>query len=497
MDASKPQVEAALALFLQAQRWFGGKARGLKAVRVADRAPLPADGVTAILAFVDVELGDGTMDLYFVPLTTTETGGETVVHDALAEEAVRAALLEAIAGGQEFATHAGRVRAFQTTAFAELRGRAGEALPAVLAPPTSSNSLIKYGRRLLLKLFRRPEPGVNPDLEIGQFLTEKSWFDHIPRLAGGVEYLRPGSAPMTLAILQELVVHQADGWAYTLEELGRYFERAAGDRDGPDAATAGEVVGAYLSAAATLGRRTAELHDALSDDHGNSAFAPEPLTAADLEALTADSREQVRHARAALRGGKSNKRSQEIEELLESLILEPPVVGSPGLASGKIRCHGDYHLGQVLWADGDFVLLDFEGEPTRTIEERRAKQSPLKDVAGMLRSFDYAAYAGLFAFTQNRPDDFARLAPWAELWRQGVSAAFLRNYRATAWRAAFLPDKPEAFSALLDAFILNKAFYELVYELNNRPDWVRIPLQGILALAGRGRRPAGQAPTKG
>ena len=207
-----------------------------------------------------------------------------------------------------------------------------------------------------------------------------------------------------------------------------------------------------------------------------------------------DSREQARLALAALRNGGVDKKNKEIEEILESLVLEPPDLGSPALASGKIRCHGDYHLGQVLWMDGDFVVLDFEGEPTRTIEERRAKQSPLKDVAGMLRSFDYAAYAGLFAFTKDRPNDFARLAPWAERWREAVSAAFLQEYRKTAGRTAFLPDKPEVFSALLDAFILNKALYELVYELNNRPDWVRIPLQGISALARRG---SGQAPTKG
>ena len=137
---------------------------------------------------------------------------------------------------------------------------------------------------MLLKLFRRPEPGVNPDLEIGRFLTEKSSFDHIPRLAGGMEYLRPGSAPMTLAILQEQVGHQADGWVHTLEELSRYYGQV-------DAAE--KKVGAYLAAAALLGRRTAELHEALSDDHGDSAFTAEPLTTVDLEALTADSRAQA------------------------------------------------------------------------------------------------------------------------------------------------------------------------------------------------------------
>jgi|GEM_PF-6289893 len=309
MDANTPQIEAALAPFLQAQRWFGGKARGLKTVRIVDWAPFPADGVTAILAFVEVELGDGKTELYFAPITITEKDGETVVHDALAEEAVRAFWLEAIAGEKELATNMGRIRAFQTTAFAEVRGRVKETPPAVLAAPTSSNSLIKYGKRLVLKLFRRPEPGVNPDLEIGRFLTDKSSFENIPRMAGGVEYLRPGSAPMTLAILQEQVAHQADGWTYTLEEVGRFYERAAGSLECLTVEKAAEVVGEYLGDAVMLASRTAELHGALSDDHGESAFVAEPLTAADLEALAADSREQVRLALAALRGGKSDNPS--------------------------------------------------------------------------------------------------------------------------------------------------------------------------------------------
>ena len=241
-----------------------------------------------------------------------------------------------------------------------------------------------------------------------------------------------------------------------------------------------------------VGRRTAELHLALADRGGDAAFSPEPFTPADLTALAADTRREQAGSLRAYEPRHPEIDVSQIENLLESLSSE-----IFRLESGKIRCHGDYHLGQVLWTDGDFVILDFEGEPTRTIEERRAKQSPLKDVAGMLRSFDYAAYAGLFAFTHQRPDDFARLAPWAELWRLWVSAAFLREYRQAAGRAVFLPDTTEVFSALLDAFILNKAFYELVYELNNRPDWVRIPLQGVMALASRERRPVGQPFTKG
>jgi maltose alpha-D-glucosyltransferase/alpha-amylase len=154
---------------------------------------------------------------------------------------------------------------------------------------------------------------------------------------------------------------------------------------------------------------------------------------------------------------------------------------TPSVA-GKIRVHGDYHLGQVLWAAGDFVILDFEGEPARPLAERRAKQSPLKDVAGMLRSFDYAAYAALFAHSAGRPDDLARLEPYARLWQRLTSASFLRAYQSTAAGPAWLPSDGRPFRTTLDYFLLDKACYELRYELNNRPDWVRIPLRGILSL---------------
>ena len=159
----------------------------------------------------------------------------------------------------------------------------------------------------------------------------------------------------------------------------------------------------------------------------------------------------------------------------------------------KTRVHGDYHLGQVLRADDDYVILDFEGEPARSVEERREKQSPLKDVVGMLRSFDYAAYAALFEFTRSRPGDFDRLEPWARLWQSWTSAAFWREYRAVSGRATYLPDDPDSLALLLDAYTLDKILYELLYELNNRPDWVCIPLQGIESLIEQAGGEAGAA----
>ncbi len=517
----------ALPTFLRAQRWFGGKARRVEAVRLADWGDLPGGGGRTFLALLEVEFAGGQHDLYFLPMGVS-TGpaaarlvrslkpwviarlacpdGEAVLHDALADDATCAALLSAVGGGAEFATRMGRICAVPTAAFTGLRGDPAAPLPVKRGPATSSNSLVFYGRRLLLKLFRRLDVGVNPDFEIGRFLTEKSPFERTPKVAGALEYRRPNAGPVTLAILQALVPNQGDGWGWTLDELGRYFERASGRMYGPDPVppdprppveladdvpppAAVETIGPYLHAAFTLGRRTAEMHQALAGGDGDPAFAPQPFTAADFAALRSAVSREGRHALEALRehvGDLPEAVAADARRLLDRgpAALDRPLARRGGDPGGqKIRCHGDYHLGQVLWVDNDFVILDFEGEPTRGVEERRARQSPLKDVAGMLRSFHYAAYAGLFAFARDRPDNFGRLEPWAVLWFQWAAAAFLRGYRTTAGSARFLPPA-EGFAVLLDTFLLDKALYELMYELNNRPDWVRIPLRGILDLTG-------------
>jgi maltose alpha-D-glucosyltransferase/alpha-amylase len=295
------------------------------------------------------------------------------------------------------------------------------------------------------------------------------------------------------------VPNQGDGWSHALAALRGYYERVAGAASiAPEprspAESAGmappanvsEAIGDYLIAAATLGRRTAEMHLALASGT-DPDFSPEPLTPADMDRVSREILRQGRQALAALAENLDRLPAgvRDAERLLHigrSSVESLAASNSAPPAAVKTRIHGDYHLGQVLWVGGDYMILDFEGEPTRSVEERRQKFSPIRDVAGMLRSYHYAAYAGLFDFTHNRPQDLTRLAPWADLWQQWVSAAFLREYLAAAGDAPFLPRDPDEFAGLLDRFTLAKAFYELNYELNNRPDWVRIPLGGVLSL---------------
>jgi maltose alpha-D-glucosyltransferase / alpha-amylase len=301
------------------------------------------------------------------------------------------------------------------------------------------------------------------------------------------------------------VANQGDGWSHALTELSRYYDRASARMFGPDPISADsrpimelaastppafavEVIARYLRSAETLGQRTAEMHLALASG-GHRDFEPETLTSKDIDALSAEIEHQASIAIPALKSRLETLSSDIVLDATRLLAgvdaaIKKAAVDQSLPRAAKTRIHGDYHLGQVLWVDNDYVILDFEGEPTRTVEERREKFSPLRDVAGMLRSYHYAAYAGLFAFTEDRPNDLRRLVPWAEIWQQWVSAAFLASYRRAAGKASFLPANDQQFERLLNRHMLAKALYELAYELNNRPDWVRIPLGGVMALLG-------------
>jgi maltose alpha-D-glucosyltransferase/alpha-amylase len=496
--------------FIRSQRWFGAKARSIERIEIADWGKVEVATSHAYVVFLRLVF-ETAEDCYFVPLAITSgqeaarfSGElkswalarllrgpqEAILHDALADDELCRELLSAIGEESRCATRKGTVRGIATGAFAKLHGNAEGPLPIQRAPATSSNTLVFYDGRLLLKLFRRLEAGINPDFEIGRFLTEQHPFDRVPAMAGSLVYEPANNAePFTLAILQAVAPNRGDGWRHALHELDHYFQRVgAGSADPSDRATIGD----YLQAAGVLGRRTAELHAALADPKGGPAFAPEPMTDADVEAQRNEILSQGRLALTTL-GGAMDRLTGDVAQEARQLLnegdtalarLRDATLTTPSVA--KIRVHGDYHLGQVLWTGDDYVLIDFEGEPTRPVAERRARFSGLRDVAGMLRSYHYAAYAGLFAFAERQPSAVARLEAWAELWQREVSAEFLRSYRAAAGSAPFVPRNDRVFSTLLNSYMLSKAFYELVYELNNRPDWVRIPLRGVLALLRRG-----------
>jgi maltose alpha-D-glucosyltransferase/alpha-amylase len=514
----------ALVPFLKRQRWFAGKARAIRSARIADWAVLTRGGEPTFLTFVEVLYGDGSRDHYFVPMAARSAHAEMVTHsfpaevvariggarkgviyDAAIDDAAGEAFLAAIAGSTEIRTRFGAVRSVPAPAFQPIRGDApASSLKLSRGSAEQSNTSLVYGNRLIMKLFRRIEPGPNPDYEIGRFLSERAAFPRVPPVGGGLEYHLPGVEPTTLSMLQALIGNQGNGWDRAIDELGRYFERAAGRTElpvvdetpgsllqlanAPVPHAVADMIGGFLENASKLGRRTAELHLALASDATDPAFRPEPMTSAEFNALAKDMDAHAESVLKLLEGAIANlpqgsaAKTQAILQSGDRLRQRLREVGALQNGTTRIRIHGDYHLGQVLWAENDFVILDFEGEPARALAERRAKQVALKDVAGMLRSYSYAAYAALFAHTIDRPADFDRLEPWARLWEAWNSAVFLQGYLAIARRASFVPGTSAALEILLRAFLIDKALYELRYELNSRPGWLDVPLWGILPL---------------
>jgi maltose alpha-D-glucosyltransferase/alpha-amylase len=400
----------------------------------------------------------------------------------------------------------GRLDARASTAFA--RTRNSHRLPARVGSAEQSNTSVLYGKELIMKLFRRLQPGENPDVEIGRFLTEIAHFERIAPFLGEITITPSGGEKTTVAMLQGLVANQGDGWQWFLDQLPGFFNSVA-SLHAPETATPGfirqdalpadaqEYAGPALEAAALLGRRTAEMHLALATATDDPAFAAEPFTAEDLnrDALRIDA--QITATLDALKAKLPTLVDMIADDaaLLLSrrreLISRAHAIETSQAAGKRIRIHGDYHLGQTLRTGGtetepsDFVLLDFEGEPARPLAERRQKQSPLKDVAGMVRSFSYAAYSGLDQFTGAGDEhnfDREMLAAWAGFWQNATSTEFLRAYRATIASNSELLPPPEQAQSLLTAYMLEKALYELLYELNNRPTWLRIPIGGILSM---------------
>jgi maltose alpha-D-glucosyltransferase/alpha-amylase len=535
------KLEEAIGQLLPHRRWFGGKAKTLRTVQVQEAIPL--DGARLLL--VNVEYTDAEAETYalpvaFVPDTQPELRdrllqatppvviarvesdapeGTGLLYDPLADPGFGRLLLGAVESGVRFRGSRGDLVGTAAPIFSELKGPelrgAGDLEPALLGAEQSNTSL-RFGDRLVLKVFRRLEEGINPDLEIGRYLTERTTFRNSPRVAGSLEILRRerGAEPMTLGILQELVPNEGDAWRYTLDALGRYFERAltGWGRGEHGAAVLPQVplvelaeqarlippddferLGTYLPNIRLLGERTAELHIALAAGEGKD-FAPEPFSELYQRSLFDSMRKQAERSFRLLTRRLDTLAPADREKAERLLAAEGEVVDrfrrlvGHKIAAERIRTHGDYHLGQVLFTGKDFVILDFEGEPARSLSERRLKRSPLRDVAGMLRSFHYAAYARLFEETAagvvTGPEVFAELETWAQYWERWISAAFLRSYLDRAPGASFLPASREELAILLDVYLLEKAVYELQYELNNRPAWVGIPLQGIQQILG-------------
>ncbi len=496
---------------VELQRWYGSKGTAVKRARLADQALWKGASTTWLLALVDLE-GPAAGSTYFVPLSMAWEDREEscfrslsnsavarvrqqaevgVMADAFADERFCRAVVRAIGTGIELPAGAGTIRFRPTSQFAAIAGENFDQLPIGRPQAQSSNTIVAIEERLFLKGYRRLGIGLNPELEIGRFLTETANFPNIAPVAGSVEYLGADGTVRTLCLLQAHVSNQGDGWVYMLAYLQRHLELQrtptavelsstlppTADAEAPD------VHAAHLALTETLGQRTAELHLALAAPSDNLDFQPEPLTHEDIAAGRERALAEARDTMTLLENAMAQMTGATLDEARAVLAARDRLLAyiegfnaaSPAML--KTRVHGDYHLAQVLLTKNDFVIVDFEGEPARAVADRRSKQSPMRDVAGMLRSFSYVRASALRSASHTADEQAHMLQPAIE-WEAATRAAFLRGYGRTIQNSP-LYGKFDPATSLLPIFELQKALYELRYELNNRPDWVRIPLEGI------------------
>lgn len=516
---AREALAAALPDFVRSQRWYRAKAKTIRRITVEDAIPI---GRRFFAAVIRIAYTDNEHEIYLLPLAVgaglegaaasdvvarlqSEQGEEQLLHNALVDAEFRTMLLDAISRNMKF-SGSGELVCARTEAF---QGGEKSSWPeSKVSRAEQSNSSIIFGNQYILKLFRKLESGINPDIEVGRFLTRQK-FAHTPAVLGEIKYQTreagAASDETWAGILQGFVANEGDAWKHALESIQGFFERALERPDAPQLeeshplvlvdseqpALVRQTIGDYLDAARLLGTRTAEMHAALSSDQSDPDFAPEPFTGEYAEVLYREMVHEADRTFTLLRekadslpgdasgyGRRLLGSEDDVRSRFENLRERP-------ISAKRIRHHGDYHLGQVLFTGDDFVIIDFEGEPARPLAARRLKTLAMRDVAGMIRSFSYAGYAAASSKLEGVSADESRrqaLEKWAAFWSTWVSAAYLKGYLEEAEGSLFAGSDRAEQRILLDAFLLQKALYETSYELNNRPDWVQIPLRGILSL---------------
>jgi maltose alpha-D-glucosyltransferase/alpha-amylase len=529
----KAALERRLSQYLHDHHSLGPDLRRVRTINIMEAIPMQCDtdAVCWILVRVDFLDAEPETHVLTLALATGETAvgiesrtphhivarleGETpaVLYDALINPAFCRGVLDLILKQGGLGSSSGELTtSMMPSATAEIP--AVTSLEPDLRLAVQGRPVVVFGNQMVLKFCRKTEAGINPDLEMGRFLARAKGQTNVPPVLGWIEYRRwRDEQPMTLGILRRYLEGVEDAWQYTVDAVGQFFDRALATKTQPELISlnidtlleavdralpqlASDTVDTYLDLAHGLGGHTAELHLALASDPDDPAFAPEPFSVHYQRSIYQSMRTQTIRALAELRqrvGELPPDLQPEVRTLLEredEIMQRYRRLLKDRMNATRIRCHGDYHLRNVLYTGKDFAIADFDGELLTGLSERRIKHSPLHDVTSMLRSFQYAVYSVLYGYSSRagstlaavRPQDVQQLEPWARLWCLWVSAAFLKSYRQRAGDALFLPKTREEFRILCDAFSLSKASQQIIYELNHRPDWLAIPVRGLLQL---------------
>jgi maltose alpha-D-glucosyltransferase / alpha-amylase len=530
MDLSERDIQEMLERrilpgYLLRMRWFGGKSRVIESIHIVKHARVALQENHAVIYLIEVSYDSGLPDTYQLPVTfgkgefsdkivtncpqsvlcRLKVGDEEgILYDAIYGLEFQQAVFSKMAANQSISLKNSVIEFSGNKVLKKYAQEHEKVVPKVISGEQSNTSII-YDNHFFVKFFRKVDSAINPDLEITQFLSEEAKFKNVPAFIGSIEW-QYDNGGMVLAMMQEMIESSSDAWTYMLDRLDDFNERILshqevkklpGLKGTPIEPVSYEDVpiemkelleGPVAERAHLLGIRTGEMHLALASGTDFPNFKSEPYSLHYQRSLFAGLQSLVRgtfHNQSRNLKKLPDEVRSEAEEVLamkEEILKTFRNIYRKKIDVVKIRIHGDYHLGQVLFTGKDFIITDFEGEPARSYSERRLKRSPLRDVAGMIRSFHYAAYGGLFLDNQIRKEDINRLTPYAEQWYHYMSGFFMKSYLETVKGCPFIPKSKEDMNILMTTFLLEKAVYELNYELNNRPDWVIIPLRGIKEL---------------
>lgn len=512
--------------YIRSNRWFGGKSRTAVSFELNRFPMVETEAGKAFLALIDVRYAEGLPDTYFLPLTLV-TNAERMVHflkneprsvvcylkvgdtqgmliDAIYEASFRNELFRLIRDNRSIEMPGGVLRFEAGKILTEEPSIPDDQIQSEVLRAEQSNTSVIYNDQYFFKIYRKLDTDINPDLELVRYLSERSHFRNAPRYGGGIQYEeRAGQSFTILGLLQNKIPNQGEAWTAMLDTLGRYYEQvtAQTERSTPlpqlvhaerlyfDQAPEllQQLIGSVTAERVVLlARRTAEMHIALAAEQSDPAFKPEHFTPHYQRSVYSAHRKLVSEKLDALEDKLPSfaphvaAEARAVLDLREQILSTFSRIHEAPMDAVKTRIHGDYHLGQVLFDGRDFYIIDFEGEPMLSISERRLKRTPFKDVAGMIRSFHYAAYGKLLLNANQRREDMPWLEQWARQWYHYVSRIFLSAYLDRVAGQPFVPSDPEAARLLLRTYLLEKAIYEVGYEMNARPEWLRIPLKGVL-----------------
>ncbi len=519
--ATRNSIEEILPHFLNKCRWYAGKSKIIKRVQFKEIAKGLNKGT--YLSFISVKYNEGFNDLYFIPMAIQnvkdfEFDYEKQTHICLIQDSdsnqtwvlfdfsvhpdyQKTLLNYFFTNRKQRGIHGGFSGSVTQT---ELELEILDTLQPKRLSLEQSNTTIAYDDKFILKIFRKLDEGENPDVETTKFLTENSDFKHVPRFIGAHQYRARVSEPFTIQTLTEFIPNQGNAWEYTLNELDDFLTQVHSQKPPliyptihrlnkfklPKVLSSYHL--GYIESIKQLGKITGQMHICLASGDSGSNFTGESFSIFDKRSLYQSLRTSIRSTLSHLKEIKDKlppsiiPYAKKIIHKEWALLAKNSVLLSESINCKNIRTHGDFHLGQILYTGSDFYIIDFEGEPSKSISERKLKRPALRDVAGILRSFQYAAETGLQLAIKTH-SDHTHLAKWAIFWERWISAIFCHSYLNEVKGASFMPKTDKEINLLLDSYVLEKTLYEIDYELNNRPDWLPVPIKGLFhLLEGRG-----------